>query len=360
VQDIICPPPHRKGRGAISLFRSRNTNDQRTPNPTGEDAVFVDEVNTLHTLAQKLRVERFKNGSIAFERAEARFDIDKSGRPIGVYMREENESHQLVEEFMLLANKTVAEYIGQSKPNEPQRTFVYRIHDEPQEHKLFNLGYIAKQLGYKINFDRKSKNSISKAINKLLESVRGSKAQNIVETLALRCMAKAVYSTQNIGHYGLAFAYYTHFTSPIRRYPDMMVHRLLEHYLAGGSSLSESDFVHKCKHSSAMEQLAADAERASIKYKMTEYMQDKVGCEFDGVISGVSNHGIYVEINEGKIEGMAPYHAFKDDYFYFDEENFRIVGRTTKKTYTLGDAVRIRVVRADMNKRQLDYEVVKK
>jgi ribonuclease R len=275
-------------------------------------------------------------------------------------MREENESHQLVEEFMLLANKTVAQYIGQTKPNEPQRTFIYRIHDEPQEHKLFNLGYIAKQLGYPINFDRKTKNSISKAINKLLESVRGGKAQNIIETLALRCMAKAVYSTKNIGHYGLAFAHYTHFTSPIRRYPDMMVHRLLEHYLAGGASLPEGDFAHKCKHTSSMEQLAADAERASIKYKMAEYMQDKIGREFDGVISGVSNHGIYVEINEGKIEGMVPYHSFKGDYFYYDEENFRIVGRTTKKTYTLGDAVRIRVVRADMNKRQLDYEVVRK
>jgi ribonuclease R len=221
-----------------------------------------------------------------------------------------------------------------------------------------NLGYIARQLGYKANFERGS--SISKTLNGLLDKVKGGKAQNIIETLALRCMAKALYSTQNIGHYGLAFEYYTHFTSPIRRYPDIIAHRLLAHYLTGGKPADAADYQQKCKHSSAMEQLAADAERASIKYKMTEYMQNKIGKEFDGVISGVAKHGIYVEINEGKIEGMVPFHTFKNDYFYFDEENYRIVGRKTHKIYTLGDAIRIRVLRADMNKRQLDYVVVEK
>ncbi|GHT68204.1 ribonuclease R [Bacteroidia bacterium] len=317
---------------------------------------FSAEILTLHGLAQKLRTERFKNGAIAFERAESRFDIDKSGKPIGVYMREEKESHQLVEEFMLLANKSVAEHIGKIKEGEPLRTFVYRVHDKPNENKLFNLGYLARQLGYKTSFERGK--DVSKNLNSLLEKVRGGKAQNIIETLALRCMSKASYTTHNIGHYGLAFPFYTHFTSPIRRYPDMMVHRLLAHYLAGGKSASEADYEQKCKHSSAMEQLAADAERASIKFKMVEYMQDKVDKEFDGVISGVTEHGIYVEINENKIEGMAPLRTFKNDYFYFDEDNYRIVGRSTKKTYTLGDAVRIKVLRVDMEKRQLDYAVV--
>ncbi|GHT10467.1 hypothetical protein AGMMS4956_01870 [Bacteroidia bacterium] len=320
------------------------------------NGILGKEMMTLHNLAQKLRAERFKKGAIAFERAEARFDIDKSGKPIGVYAREETPSHHLVEEFMLLANKSVAAYIGKVKKGEAQRTFVYRIHDKPNEAKLQNLGYIAGQLGYKVRFDKIE--SAAKTMNTLLEKVRGSKAQNIVETLALRSMAKAIYATHNIGHYGLSFAYYTHFTSPIRRYPDMMVHRLLQHYLQGGKSANEKDYELKCKHSSEMEHMAANAERASIKYKMVEYMQDKVGMEFDGVISGVAERGVYVEINEGKIEGLAMLHTFKNDYFYFDEDNYRIVGRNTQKHYTLGDAVRVKVLRVNMEKRQLDYAIV--
>lgn len=337
---------------------SRRTHDQPAPDGIANQADFTRELLTLHGLAQALRRQRFLNGSIAFERAEARFDLDQDGHPVGVYTRQEKESHQLVEEFMLLANRSVAEHVSKLGQDGRERTFVYRVHDEPQEQKLYNLGIIAKQMGFPINFDRKTKGSISKAINRLLDKVRGTPAQNLIETLALRSMAKAAYSTRNIGHYGLAFERYAHFTSPIRRYPDMMAHRLLFHYLNGGAPAAEGDYTHKCKHSSAMEQLAADAERASIRYKMAEYMKDKVGREYAGIISGVSKHGVYIEIDQGKIEGMATYRSFKDDYFYFDEENYRIIGRRTRRTYTLGDAVRIRVVRSDLSKRQVDYEVL--
>ncbi len=314
---------------------------------------YSDEILTLHTLAQQLRRERFQNGSVGFERAEARFDIDKNGKPIGVYFREDTPSHQLIEEFMLLANRSVAEHIGKPAGKSKPKTFVYRIHEDPNEQKLQNLSHVAQQLGYKVNFGKGKK--ISRELNNLLDEVRGGKAQNLLETLALRCMAKARYSTKNVGHYGLAFEYYTHFTSPIRRYPDMMVHRLLERYLNDGKSASAEDYEQLCKHSSEMEGLAAEAERASIKYKMAEYMQDKIGGEYEGVISGVTDRGIYVEISENKIEGMVLLRTLKDDYFYFDEDNYRVVGRRTGKTYTLGDAVRIKVDRVNMEKKQLDY-----
>ncbi|MDR2938666.1 MAG: ribonuclease R [Prevotellaceae bacterium] len=324
---------------------------------------YKEEILTLHSLAQSLRKERFVNGSVGFERAEARFDIDKNGKPVGVYFREDTPSHQLIEEFMLLANRSVAEYVGKptaqaNKPAEKNKpkTFVYRVHENPNEMKLQNLSHVAQQLGYKVNFGKGK--TISRELNKLLSEVHGGKAQNLLEVLALRCMAKAVYSTKNVGHYGLAFDYYTHFTSPIRRYPDMMVHRLLELYLANGKSANVDDYDALCKHASEMEKLAADAERASIKYKMAEYMQDKVGNEYAGVISGVTERGIYVEINENKIEGMVMLRTLKSDYFYFDEENYRVVGRRTGKTYTLGDAVNIRVERVNMEKKQLDYTMI--
>ncbi|MDR3188592.1 MAG: ribonuclease R [Prevotellaceae bacterium] len=318
-----------------------------------EKGRFGEEVLTLHRLAQQLRAARFEHGSVGFERAEARFDIDKNGKPVGVYFREDTPSHQLVEEFMLLANRSVAEYVGKPEGRAKPKTFVYRIHENPNEQKLQNLSHVAQQLGYKVNFGKGE--AISRKLNTLLSEVRGGKAQNLLETLALRCMAKARYSTANVGHYGLAFAHYTHFTSPIRRYPDMMVHRLLEQYLSDGKSAKADDYEALCKHSSQMEGQAADAERASIKYKMAEYMQDKVGQEYDGTISGVTDRGIYVEINENKIEGMVLLRSLKEDFFFFDEENYRVVGRRTRKTYTLGDAVRIRVGNVNMEKKQLDY-----
>jgi ribonuclease R len=319
----------------------------------GGKGSFGEEILTLHRLAQQLRAARFEHGSVGFERAEARFDIDKNGKPIGVYFREDTPSHQLVEEFMLLANRSVAEYVGKPEGRAKPKTFVYRIHENPNEQKLHNLSNVAQQLGYKVNFGKGE--AISRKLNALLNEVRGSKAQNLLETLALRCMAKAHYSTVNAGHYGLAFAHYTHFTSPIRRYPDMMVHRLLERYLAGEKSAVADDYEALCKHASQMEGQAADAERASIKYKMAEYMQDKVGLEYNGTISGVTDRGIYVEIDENKIEGMVLLRSLKNDFFFFDESNYRVVGRRTGKTYTLGDAVRIRVGNVNMEKKQLDY-----
>ena len=317
---------------------------------------YSEEILTLHSLAQQLREERFRNGSVGFERAEARFDIDKNGKPVGVYFREETPSHQLVEEFMLLANRSVAEYVGKPADKSKPKVFVYRVHDNPSEHKLQNLSNVAQQFGYSVNFGKGKK--ISFELNHLLDEVRGSKAQNLLEVLALRCMARAQYSTKNIGHYGLAFEHYTHFTSPIRRYPDMMVHRLLERYLNGGKSVNAEDYQHLCRHSSNMEGLAADAERASIKYKMAEYMQDKVGNEYDGVISGITERGLYVELRESKIEGMVLLRTLKDDYYYFDEDSYRMVGRNTGKTYTLGDAVRIKVGRIHMEKKMLDYHMI--
>lgn len=318
-----------------------------------EKGSFGEEILTLHRLAQQLRAARFENGSVGFERAEARFDIDKNGKPIGVYFREDTPSHQLVEEFMLLANRSVAEYVGKPAGRAKPKTFVYRIHENPNEQKLHNLSHVAQQLGYRVSFGKGE--AISRKLNTLLSDVRGSKAQNLLETLALRCMAKARYSTSNAGHYGLAFTHYTHFTSPIRRYPDIMVHRLLERYLAGEKSAKADDCEALCKHSSYMEGQAADAERASIKYKMAEYMQDKIGLEYSGTISGVTDRGIYVEIDENKIEGMVLLRSLREDFFFFDEENYRVVGRRTGKTYTLGDAVRIRVSSVNMEKKQLDY-----
>jgi ribonuclease R len=318
-----------------------------------EEGNFGEEILTLHRLAQQLRTARFENGSVGFERAEARFDIDKNGKPIGVYFREDTPSHQLVEEFMLLANRSVAEYVGKTKGRAKPKTFVYRIHENPNEQKLCNLSHVAQQLGYRVSFGKGE--AISRKLNALLSEVRGSKAQNLLETLALRCMAKARYSTANAGHYGLAFTHYTHFTSPIRRYPDMMVHRLLDRYLAGEKSAKADDYEAMCKHSSQMEGQAADAERASIKYKMAEYMQDKIGQEYSGTISGVTDRGIYVEIDENKIEGMVLLRSLRQDFFFFDEDNYRVVGRQTGKTYTLGDAVSIRVSNVNMEKKQLDY-----
>lgn len=320
---------------------------------------FAMEILTLNDLAKKLRNKRFASGAIAFERSEVRFEIDEKGKPINVIFKESKDSNKLIEEFMLLANRYVAQHIGMPKNKQKPQTFVYRIHDVPNTEKLLNFATFIKKFGYKIKTEGKN-TTVSASINRLLDSIEGKKEQNMIESLAIRSMAKAVYSTNNIGHYGLAMKYYTHFTSPIRRYPDMAVHRLLTRYADPKNlkTIDTTDYDTICKHSSDMEQLAAQAERASIKYKQIEFMTDKIGKVYDGVISGISTWGIYVEIKENKCEGMVYIRDLEDDIYVYDEKNYCIVGRRTKKKYQIGDDVRIKVVRADLVKKYLDFSMV--
>ena len=321
---------------------------------------FATEVLRLNDLAKKLREKRFASGAIAFERSEVRFELDDTGKPVSVFFKESKDSNKLIEEFMLLANKYVAQHIGMPHNREKPKTFVYRIHDVPNPEKLSNFATFIKKFGYKIKTDGK-KTSVSSSINHLLDQIEGKKEQNMIETLAIRSMAKAAYSTKNIGHYGLAMKYYTHFTSPIRRYPDMMVHRLLTKYAdkVPQQTIDHTDYESLCKHSSDMEQLAAQAERASIKYKQIEFMADKIGKVYDGVISGISTWGIYVEINENKCEGMVYIRDLEDDVYVYDEKNYCIIGRRTQRKYQIGDDIRIKVVKADLIKKYLDFEIVR-
>ncbi len=319
-------------------------------------------LKTLDKMAKALRERRFKNGAVKFDREELHFDIDEDGKPTRCYFKKSTDATQLIEEFMLLANRTVAEFIGKVKGQKPTahgqqpkgKTFVYRIHDQPDPQKLENLRVALAPFGYKVKTSG-TRGAISKSLNNLMESAQGEREQKLVETLALRSMMKAKYSTHNIGHYGLAFDYYTHFTSPIRRYPDTMVHRLLTRYQDGGRSANQDHYEELCEHSSEMEQTAQNAERDSIKYKMVEFMVDKVGLEFDAHISGVQSYGIYCEIDENHCEGLVGMHDLDGDYYEFDERNYCLVGRRHHRKYQLGDAVRIKVARANVDKRQLDF-----
>lgn len=324
---------------------------------TGSEYVVREEIVEatlkLDELAKILRRKRMADGAISFDKVEVKFNLNEEAEPVGVFFKVSKDANHLIEEFMLLANRKVAEYIGKQK-----KTFVYRIHDEPDESKLMNLQTVISKFGYKINF--KTKGEISKSLNELLQDVQGKKEQNLVDTLTIRTMSKAKYSTENIGHYGLAFDYYSHFTSPIRRYPDVMVHRLLQFYLDGGKSVSQEDYEEKCQHSSNMEGLATNAERDSIKYMQVKYMQDHKDEEFLGVISGVTEWGIYVEIVSNKCEGMCRIREIKDDYYTFDEKQYALVGATTQNLLQLGDEVIVKVKNADLVKKQLDFHYIRK
>ncbi len=334
----------------------------------GKDGDYAKELRILDKMAKKLRERRFQNGAVKFDREELHFDVDEDGKPTRCYFKKSTDATQLIEEFMLLANRTVAEMIGAaSKPSRGEasspsgdkkgakaKTFVYRVHDQPDPQKLENLRTALAPFGYKVKTSG-TRGALSRGLNKLMEQAEGSREQKLVETLTLRAMMKAKYSTHNIGHYGLAFDFYTHFTSPIRRYPDTMVHRLLTRYQEGGRSANQDHYEELCEHSSQMEQTAANAERDSIKYKMVEFMADKVGQEFDAHISGVQSYGIYCEIDENHCEGLVGMHDLDGDYYEFDEKNYQLVGRRHHRKYQLGDALRIKVARANIERRQLDF-----
>ena len=339
--DLALPGPHPEPLPAGS-------------EPEGE---YAHELIVLNRLAKQLRERRFKNGSIGFDRAEVRFEIDDKGHPIGTYVKVAKDANKLVEEFMLLANRSVAEMMAKAPKGKTPKVFPYRIHDVPDPEKLEKLSAFVARFGRKIRTEG-SKTEVSKSLNRLLAEVKGEKEENVVEMVSLRAMQKARYSIHNIGHYGLMFPFYTHFTSPIRRYPDTLVHRLLTRYAEGGRSVSATKYEELCEHASNMEQLAASAERASIKYKQVEFMADRIGQEFDGTVSGVTEFGLYVEVNDSKCEGMVPLRMLLDDYYEFDERNFCLVGRRYHKRYALGDKVRIRVERANLEQRLLDFSLV--
>ena len=318
---------------------------------------YAKELITLDALAKELRKKRFKNGSVKFDREELHFDVDENGKPTRAYFKKSKDANKLIEEFMLLANRQVAESIGKVKKGEKAKTLPYRIHDQPDPTKLERLREFITHFGYKVKTTG-SKEDISKSLNKLMDDVNGKREQNVIESVALRAMMKAKYSVFNIGHYGLAFDYYTHFTSPIRRYPDTMVHRLLTRYQEGGRSANRDHYEELCEHSSDMEQIAQNAERDSIKYKMVEFMSEYIGEEFDAHISGITAFGIYAEIDENHCEGMIPLHDLDDDYYDFDERNYQLVGRRRHNKYMLGDPIRIKVAKANIEKRQLDFTIV--
>ena len=348
---------HRIARTVIESDRRFTYEEAQQIIETGEGD-FAEELLTLDKMAKALRKRRFDNGAVNFDRLEVRFEIDETGHPISVYFKESKDANKLIEEFMLLANKQVATDIGKTGNSKKKaKPFVYRIHDNPDPDKMSNFAEIASRFGYKIRTKGKA-SEVNSSLNKMLDKVKGHAEENLLSILAIRSMAKAVYSTVNIGHYGLAFDYYTHFTSPIRRYPDMMVHRLLDRYLNGGRAVNQSKLEEECKHSSDMEQLAANAERASIKYKQVEFMADRLGKVYEGSVSGVTEWGLYVELDENKCEGMVPIRDLVDDYYEFDEKNYCLIGRRYRHIYRLGDKLTVQVARADLNRKQLDFALV--
>lgn len=317
---------------------------------------YAEEILKLNHLAHILRDKKFKHGAISFESTEVKFKLDEHGKPVGVYIKERKDAHKLIEDFMLLANKKVAEFIAKKGKGKHKYTFVYRAHDTPKPDSLAAFAVFAAKFGHKIS--TKSDRETAKSLNKLMADVEGTKEQNVLTQLAIRSMAKAIYTTKSSSHYGLAFDFYTHFTSPIRRYPDVMVHRLLEYYLAGGDSVNADHYEKMCQHSSQMEKKAADAERASIKYKQAEFLEDHIGDTYLGIISGVTEWGMYVEIEENKCEGMIRLRDISDDFYVLDEKNYCIIGQKKKRTYQLGDEVKIKVKRVDLGKRQIDFSLV--
>ncbi|MDX8552310.1 ribonuclease R [Tenacibaculum sp. 1B UA] len=345
---------------AQAIIENKNNIIPADVSLTGEayevDENIVEATLKLDELAKKMRKKRMKSGAISFDRVEVKFELDENANPTGVFFKEAKDANKLIEEFMLLANKKVAEFIGFSGGKPSKKTFVYRVHDEPDVEKLASLQNIVSKFGYKIDTENRQKTSDS--LNKLLSDVHGKGEANMVETLAIRSMSKAEYTTQNIGHYGLAFDYYSHFTSPIRRYPDVMTHRLLQHYLDGGNSPKAEIYEEKCKHSSKMEELASKAERDSIKYMQVKYMQDHKDQEFEGVISGVTEWGIYVEIKSNKCEGMVRIKDIKDDYYIFDEKQYAVIGQSTKNMIQLGDEVVVKVKHTDLERKHLDFNLI--
>ena len=336
-----------------ALLEMRNEKGERRKE-NSDPAEYAEYLRTLDKLAKKLREKRFKGGAVKFDREELHFDIDEKGKPIRAYFKKSNDATQLIEEFMLLANRTVAESVGKVKKGTKAKTLPYRIHDQPDPTKLETLREFVVKFGYKMKTSG-TKGAISKSLNTLMDDCQGKKEQKLIETVALRAMMKAKYSTHNIGHYGLAFDYYTHFTSPIRRYPDTMVHRLLTKYQEGGRSANQEKYEELCEHCSDMEVTAQQAERDSIKYKMVEFMEDKIGETYDAHISGIQSYGIYCEIDENHCEGMVPMRDLDDDYYEFDEKNYCLVGRRHHHKYQLGDPIRIKVAHANLEKRQLDF-----
>lgn len=338
------------GRTVIHSDRRFTYEEAQTLIESG-DGEFGKELQLLNGIALKLRNDRFAKGAVNFETAEVKFKLDEKGKPLAVVPKVRKDAHKLVEEFMLLANRSVATYVHQRKKGEEKDTFVYRTHDHPNPEKVLDFAHFAKQFGHKLNVEE---TALSRSLNKLMDEIEGKPEQNVLQQIAVRTMAKAKYTTEAKGHFGLAFQHYTHFTSPIRRYPDVMVHRLLQHYLDGGKSVNKKDYEEKCIHSSEREKRAADAERASIKYKQVEFMSMAADKVYDGIITGVTDFGIFVEIIETKCEGMVRLADMKDDFYEFDEKNFRVIGRRRKKIYRLGDEVEVRIKKTDIDRRLID------